>query len=161
VSEKLAVTADATRIINEGNELGLELFAAVRHVRPAHRIGSPKLVGVGFGKGQTGPIFGFREVLEYLVASDDATKSDGRALLALKQILFDAGARDHRSWPLRSRQTQTQRNPWAWLMRRVFLVDVFECPDSGGRMKWLCACTEEMTDDFYSGGGPLFHLGGS
>ena len=36
-----------------------------------------------------------------------------------------------------------KRNAWAWLIRRVFLVDVTECPDCGGRMKWLEACTEE------------------
>ena len=35
-----------------------------------------------------------------------------------------------------------KRNPWAWLLKKVFLVDVTECPDCGGRMKWLEVCTE-------------------
>ena len=29
------------------------------------------------------------------------------------------------------------------MIKRVFLVDVFDCPDCGGRMKWTTACTEE------------------
>ena len=36
-----------------------------------------------------------------------------------------------------------KRNPWAWLLKKVFLVDVTECPDCGGRMKWMEACTEK------------------
>lgn len=35
-----------------------------------------------------------------------------------------------------------KRNPWAWLLKKVFLVDVTDCPDCGGRMKWMEACTE-------------------
>jgi len=35
-----------------------------------------------------------------------------------------------------------KRRPWAWLLKKVFLVDVTECPDCGGRMKWLEVCTE-------------------
>jgi hypothetical protein len=38
---------------------------------------------------------------------------------------------------------QPKRNPWAWLIKKVFLVDVTECPDCGGKMKWLEACTEQ------------------
>ena len=29
-----------------------------------------------------------------------------------------------------------------WLLKKVFLVDVTDCPDCGGRMKWMEACTE-------------------
>jgi hypothetical protein len=36
-----------------------------------------------------------------------------------------------------------KRNPWAWLLKKVFLVDVSECPDCGGRMKWLEVCTDK------------------
>lgn len=36
-----------------------------------------------------------------------------------------------------------KQNPWAWLLKKVFLVDVTECPDCGGRMKWLEVCTEQ------------------
>jgi hypothetical protein len=36
-----------------------------------------------------------------------------------------------------------KRHPWAWLLKKVFLVDVTECPDCGGRMKWLEVCTEQ------------------
>ena len=35
-----------------------------------------------------------------------------------------------------------KRNPWAWLLKKVFLADVTECPDCGGRMKWLEVCTQ-------------------
>jgi len=37
---------------------------------------------------------------------------------------------------------ERKRNPWAWLIKKVFLIDVTECPDCGGRMKWMEACTE-------------------
>jgi hypothetical protein len=40
-------------------------------------------------------------------------------------------------------KTKPKRNPWAWLIKKVFLVDVMDCPECGGRMKWLDACTEE------------------
>jgi len=36
-----------------------------------------------------------------------------------------------------------KRHPWAWLIKRVFLVDVTECPDCGRKMKWMEACTEK------------------
>ena len=36
-----------------------------------------------------------------------------------------------------------ERNSWAWLIKRVFLVDVTQCPKCDGKMKWLDACTEE------------------
>jgi hypothetical protein len=36
-----------------------------------------------------------------------------------------------------------RRHPWAWLLKKVFLVDVTECPDCGGRMKWLEVCTDK------------------
>jgi len=36
-----------------------------------------------------------------------------------------------------------ERHPWAWLIKRVFLVDVTECPDCGRKMKWMEACTEK------------------
>ncbi len=36
-----------------------------------------------------------------------------------------------------------KRNPWAWLIKKVFLVDVTECPERGGKMKWMEACTEK------------------
>jgi hypothetical protein len=29
------------------------------------------------------------------------------------------------------------------LIKKVFLVDVTECPDCGGKMKWFEACTEQ------------------
>jgi len=35
-----------------------------------------------------------------------------------------------------------KRHPWAWLLEKVFLVDVAECPDCGGRMRWLEVCTK-------------------
>lgn len=35
-----------------------------------------------------------------------------------------------------------KRHAWASLLKRVFLVDVTQCPDCGGRMKWLEVCTE-------------------
>ena len=35
-----------------------------------------------------------------------------------------------------------KRNPWAWLLKKVFRVDVTECPNCGGHMKWLEVCTE-------------------
>jgi hypothetical protein len=38
-----------------------------------------------------------------------------------------------------------KRNLWAWLLKRVFLVDVTECPECGGRMKWLEVCTERRS----------------
>jgi hypothetical protein len=31
---------------------------------------------------------------------------------------------------------------WAWVLKRVFLVDVIKYPDGGGRMKWLEVCSE-------------------
>ena len=34
---------------------------------------------------------------------------------------------------------ERRRYPWADLLRRVFAVDVFECPDCGGRMRILAA----------------------
>ena len=33
----------------------------------------------------------------------------------------------------------TRRYPWADLLRRVFAVEVLECPDCGGRMRILAA----------------------
>ena len=39
--------------------------------------------------------------------------------------------------------TKPKRNPWAWLLKKVFLVDVTECPDCGGKMKWLEVCTDK------------------
>jgi Putative transposase len=39
-------------------------------------------------------------------------------------------------------QAKPKRHPWAWLLKKVFLVDVTECPECGGRMKWLEVCTE-------------------
>jgi hypothetical protein len=36
----------------------------------------------------------------------------------------------------------SKRNPWAFLLRHVFLVDVTLCPECGGRMKWLEVATE-------------------
>ena len=35
-----------------------------------------------------------------------------------------------------------KRHAWAWLLKKIFLVDVTECPGCGGRMKWLEVCTE-------------------
>jgi hypothetical protein len=47
------------------------------------------------------------------------------------------------SWGVRAeRQAEPKRNPWAWLIKKVFLIDVTECPDCGGKMKWMEACTE-------------------
>jgi hypothetical protein len=36
-----------------------------------------------------------------------------------------------------------KRHAWAWLLKKVFLVDVTICADCGGRMKWLEVCTEK------------------
>ena len=36
-----------------------------------------------------------------------------------------------------------QRHPWAWLLKRVFLVDITERPGCGGRMKRLEVCAEK------------------
>lgn len=30
-----------------------------------------------------------------------------------------------------------KRNPWAWLIKKMFLVDVNVCPDCGGKLKWF------------------------
>jgi hypothetical protein len=35
-----------------------------------------------------------------------------------------------------------ERHSWAWLLKKVFLARVTECPDCGGRMKWMEVCTE-------------------
>lgn len=35
-----------------------------------------------------------------------------------------------------------KRHPWAWLLKKVFLVDVTQCPDCGGRMRWMEVCTD-------------------
>jgi hypothetical protein len=32
---------------------------------------------------------------------------------------------------------------WAWLLKKVFRVDVTVCPDCGGHMKWLDVCTDK------------------
>jgi hypothetical protein len=37
---------------------------------------------------------------------------------------------------------RSNRVPWALLLKRVFLVDVLECPKCKGRMKILAAVTE-------------------
>lgn len=39
------------------------------------------------------------------------------------------------------RPKRAKRHPWAWLLKKVFLVDVTECPDCG-RMHRLEGCTE-------------------
>lgn len=44
--EELAVTADATVVVDEGDRLGLDLLSFETHVRTAHGIGVPELVGV-------------------------------------------------------------------------------------------------------------------
>lgn len=36
----------------------------------------------------------------------------------------------------------SKRNPWAFLLRHVFLVDVTLCPHCGGRVKWLQVATD-------------------
>ena len=38
--------------------------------------------------------------------------------------------------------SRLNRLPWAVLLRRVFLVDVLECPKFGGRMKIIAAVTK-------------------
>ena len=32
---------------------------------------------------------------------------------------------------------EPRRNPWAWLLRHVFDIDVTTCPRCGGVMRWL------------------------
>ena len=34
------------------------------------------------------------------------------------------------------------RHPWAWLLRRVFAVDVTTCPECGGAMKLVAIATD-------------------
>ncbi|MDQ3035843.1 MAG: transposase [Myxococcota bacterium] len=51
--------------------------------------------------------------------------------------LFGAGEPGHLEPP-----AEPSRHPWAWLLRRVFRIEVSVCPSCGGRMRLVQIATE-------------------
>ena len=80
--EELAVTADATGVIQESDEAGLERRALVLDVRADERVGLPHFIGVSFGEGQAQFAGAVRIGFEQFVLLDDAPKGVGSDLAA-------------------------------------------------------------------------------
>jgi hypothetical protein len=71
--------------------------------------------------------------------SEAAAKKDARKLAKHSTAELADAAQTH---PLDDEPQNPKRHPWAWLMKKDFLVDVAERPGYGDRMKWRELCTE-------------------
>ena len=81
MGKELSVAADAACVVHEGDELRLELPSGVRDIGPAHCIGLPELIRVGFGKSETRFVVGLADAFEHLKAFDNAATHDSEARL--------------------------------------------------------------------------------
>ena len=58
----------------------------------------------------------------------------------------------HAEQPPAPRSQPVYRHSWAWLLARVFRIDVTECPACGGKMKIIAALTEPQAIRTYLDG---------
>jgi hypothetical protein len=92
--EELAVAADAARVVDEGDELGLGAAVADLDVGPEHRVGLLHLVRVGLGEGEAALVRRLCIGFEQLVLLHESAERRACDALRLQKTSLDARAVD-------------------------------------------------------------------